>query len=97
MLLQTGRRFGAWEKSNAYQATEDGYFTMSGLKENTAYEYVIGIGKYNEEVTYLTHTVRDTVTTRIDTRRIEVSAKTRMTSARVTYQMFNMDVTATIS
>ncbi len=84
---------GAWEKSNAYQATEDGYFTMSGLKENTAYEYVIGIGKYNEEVTYLTHTVRDTVTTRIDTRRIEVSAKTRMTSARVTYQMFNMDVT----
>ncbi len=84
---------GAWKKSNAYQATEDGYFTMSGLKENTAYEYVIGIGKYNEEVTYLTHTVRDTVTTRIDTRRIEVSAKTRMTSARVTYQMFNMDVT----
>jgi len=84
---------GAWKKSNAYQATKDGYFTMSGLKENTAYEYVIGIGKYNEEVTYLTHTVRDTVTTRIDTRRIEVSAKTRMTSARVTYQMFNMDVT----
>lgn len=84
---------GAWTKSNAYQATEDGYFTMSGLKENTAYEYVIGIGKRGEDVPYLTHTVRGTVTTRIDTRRIEVSAKTRMTSAEITYQMFDMDVT----
>lgn len=84
---------GAWTQSNAYQATEDGYFTMSGLKENTAYEYVIGIGKYNEEVPYLTHTVRDTVTTKIDTRRIEVSVKTRMTSAEITYQMFDMGVT----
>lgn len=84
---------GAWKQSNAYQATKDGYFTLSGLKENTAYEYVIGIGKYNEEVPYLTHTVRDTVTTKIDTRRIEVSAKTRMTSAEIIYQMFDMGVT----
>lgn len=84
---------GAWKQSNAYQATKDGYFTLSGLKENTAYEYVIGIGKHNEEVPYLTHTVRNTVTTRIDTRHIEVSAKTRMTSAEITYHMYDMDVT----
>lgn len=84
---------GAWKSVNDYPATKDGYFTMSGLEENTAYEYVIGIGKRGEDVPYLTHTVRGTVTTRIDTRRIEVSAKTRMTSAEITYQMFDMDVT----
>ena len=84
---------GAWHPVNDYLATEDYYFTLSRLKENTAYEYVIGIGKKSEDVPYLTHTVRGTVTTRIDTRRIEVSAKTRMTSAEITYQMFNMGVT----
>lgn len=84
---------GAWKSINDYPATEDRYFTLSGLNENTTYEYVIGIGKRGDDVPYLTHTVRGTVTTRIDTRRIEVSAKTRMTSAKITYQMFNMDVT----
>ncbi len=84
---------GAWTSSNAWPAKKDDYFTLSDLRENTAYEYVIGIGKRSDDVPYLTHTVRGTVTTRIDTRRIEVSAKTRMTSAEITYQMFNMDVT----
>lgn len=84
---------GAWKSNNAWPAKKDDYFTLSGLKENTAYEYLIGIGKESEDVPYLTHTVRGTVTTRIDTRRIEVSAQTRMTSAEITYQMFNMDVT----
>lgn len=84
---------GAWKSVNDYPVTKDYYFTMSDLKENTAYEYVIGIGKRGEDVPYLTHTVRGTVTTRIDTRRIEVSAKTRMTSAEITYHMYDMDVT----
>lgn len=83
---------GAWRKINAWPAKEDYYFTLSGLRENTAYEYVIGIGDKNDEVPYLTHTVRDIITTKTDTRYIEVSARTRMTSAKITYQMFDMGV-----
>lgn len=83
---------GVWKSVNGYPATKDGSFSLSGLKINTAYEYVIGIGKEYEAQKYLTNTVRNTVTTKADTRRIEVDVKSKMTSAKIRCQMFNMGV-----
>lgn len=83
---------GAWKKSNAYRAWKDGYFTLPNLKENTAYEYAVGIGRQNDEVPWLEKTVRGSITTKTDTRRIEVSYKPRMTSVKITCKMFDMGV-----
>lgn len=83
---------GEWKKINAYRAWKDNYFTLPALKENTAYEYVIGIGRQNDEVPWLEKTVRGSITTKTDTRRIEVGYKPRMTSIKATCQMFHMEV-----
>ncbi|MDE6601831.1 MAG: Ig-like domain-containing protein [Lachnospiraceae bacterium] len=83
----------AWKQINAYSANKDGNFVLSGLEENMSYEYVLGIGKRHDEVPYLTHTVKETVTTLTDTRRIETSVKARTTSAEIICRMFDMDVT----
>lgn len=63
------------------------------LKEATDYEYLIGIAsKLSDDVPFLTHTVRGTVTTRTDTRRLEVDVTASMTSAQLICRMFNMEV-----
>ena len=82
-----------WKQINAYPATKDGSFTVSVLEEATDYEYLIGIAsKLSDDVPFLTHTVRGTVTTRTDTRRLEVDVTASMTSAQLICRMFDMEV-----
>ncbi len=85
---------GTWKEISSRPATQDGSFLLSVLKEATDYEYLIGFAReLSDDVPFLTHTVRGTVTTRTDTRRIEADIKSKMTSARIRCHMFNMDVT----
>ncbi len=87
---------GTWKEISSRPATQDGSFLLSVLKEATDYEYLIGFAReLSDDVPFLTHTVRGTVTTRTDTRRIEADIKSQMTSARIRCHMFNMDVTGT--
>ncbi len=84
---------GKWKQVSSSSATQDGSFTLSVLKEATDYEYLIGIAsKLSDDVPFLTHTVRGTVTTRTDTRRLEVDVTASMTSAQLICRMFNMEV-----
>ncbi|MDE5718664.1 MAG: Ig-like domain-containing protein, partial [Lachnospiraceae bacterium] len=84
---------GTWKEINSRRATQDGSFILSVLKEATDYEYLIGIAsKLSDDVPFLTHTVRGTVTTRTDTRRLEVDVTASMTSAQLICRMFNMEV-----
>ncbi len=84
---------GTWKEISSRPATQDGSFLLSVLKEATDYEYLIGFAReLSDDVPFLTHTVRGTVTTITDTRRLEVDVTASMTSAQLICRMFDMEV-----
>lgn len=85
----------AWILSNSRSAAELNYrkFDLYDLKENTDYEYTIGIGNsYDTAVSKLQHPVTGSFKTKADESEISISAtKVMMTSARLEYVLYNTE------
>ncbi len=85
---------GTWKRldyNNAGSANSS--FTFENLKEDTTYEYRIGIGSSSSTiVSKLTHAVTDSFTTRKDERQVKViSEKIMVTTARIECSLHNME------
>ncbi len=86
---------GTWKRSGYQTAksTSSKIFTISDLKESTAYEYMIGIGTSSSTiVSNLVSPVKGSFTTRADERQIRItSEKIMVTTARIEYALQNME------
>lgn len=88
---------GTWKRLDYYNAgSANSSFTFRNLKEDTSYEYRIGIGSsYSTIVSKLTHAVTDSFTTRKDERQVKViSEKIMVTTARIECSLHNMEYTS---
>ena len=86
---------GTWKRvdSHSAKAASSMMFTIRDLKENTAYEYMIGIGTSSSTiVSNLVSPIKGNFTTRNDERRITVtSEKIMVTTARIEYALQNTE------
>lgn len=85
---------GTWKRLTSYNAgSANSSFTFRNLKEDTSYEYRIGIGSsYSTIVSKLIHVVTDSFTTRKDERQAKVtSEKIMVTTARIECSLHNME------
>ncbi len=85
----------AWILGGYRSAADVNYrkFELNNLKENTDYEYTIGIGNsYNTALSKLKHSVTGSFKTRSDESEIKItSERVMMTSARMDYILYNTE------